>query len=167
MTVAYTGAWIFSQRILININGTANVPFLSDREVYHAFRIEAAAAKRAAATFPTKAMAVSTGNTSAEALSQEITTRLRSAQLDTGLISRSYPQQVQGTIESSSGGYLDSFITIDIKPHDPGETEGTSGGMLSGGSSHPTKDQDPLKKMGDCEMGFKPSEGPLMTTRKF
>jgi len=112
-------------------------------------------------------MTVSTGSTSAEALSQEVTTRLRSAQLDTGLISRSYPQQLQGTIESSSGGYLDSFITIDIKPHDPEETEGTSRGMLSGGSGYPAGDKDPLKRAGDCETGHTPSEGPLMTTRKF
>jgi len=130
-------------------------------------RLDAALTKRAAATFPTKTVTVSTGKASAEALSQEVTTRLRSAQLDTGLISRSYPQQLQGTIESSSGGYLDSLITIDIKPHDPDEAEGTSEGMLSGGSTHPAGDTDPLKRAGDCEMGHKPSEGPLMTTRKF
>ena len=124
-------------------------------------------AKRTAATFPTKTVTVSKGNTSAEALSQEVTTRLRSAHLDTDLISGSYPQQLQGTIKSSSGGYLDSFITIDIKPHDPDTTEGTSEEIPNGGSARPAGDKDPLERVGGCEVGHKPPEGPLMTTRRF
>jgi len=166
VTVAYAGAWIFSQRILININGMPNVAFLSGRKVHHALGLDTAAAKRAAATFPTKTVTTSTGNTSAEALSNEVTTRLRSAQQQAGLISGSYIEQLQGTIQSSSGGYLDSFITIDIKPHDP-ESEGTSEGMFSGGSGPPVGVEDPPKRAVDCEMGHKPSEGPLMATRKF
>ena len=169
MTVAYTGAWIFSQRILININGTPEAPSPPYWKIHLALRLDTAAAKRAAATFPTKTVTVSTGNTSAEALSQEITTRLMSAQQQTGLVSGSYTEQLQGTIQSSSGGYLDSFITIDIKPHGPHDpqSEDTGEGMLSGASTRPAGDEDPLKKVADCEMGHKPSEGPLMTTRKF
>ena len=161
MTVAYTAAWIFSQRILINLNGMSDIPFLLDWEANHTIWLDSAMKKRAAATFPTKTDTVMTGSTSVEALSQQISTRLRSAQLQTGLISRTYSQRLQGTLQSSSGGYLDSYITIEIKTQDP-VTEGMSdSGMLNAG------DKDTSGGGPDCETGHKPSEGPLMTTRRF
>ena len=124
------------------------------------------AKKRAAATFPTQTVTVVVGATSAEALSREVSARLRSARLETGATTRSYRQRLEGTIQSSSGGYLDSFITLDIKPRDP-SAEGMGEETPDEGPAHPTRDGDPLEGTADCEMGRKPPEGPLMTTRRF
>jgi len=121
--------------------------------------------KRATATFPTKTVTVVVGDTSAEALSQEVTTRLRSAQHQTGPTIRSYRQRLEGTIQSSSGGYLDSFITLDIKPQ--GSSAGDEGeGTSNEESMHPARNEDPPDRT-DHEMGRRPPEGPLMTTRRF
>ena len=165
VTVAYTAAWIFSQRILIHLNGTFNIRSLLKGEVNGTFWLDSATARRAAATFPTKTVTVAVGSTSVEGLSQEVSTRLRSAQHQTGLVSRSYCQRLQGTLQSSSGGFLDSYITIEINTQDS-STEGTP----SEGSVRPAENEDSLDKKPDCETGevpYKPSEGPLMTTRRF
>ena len=122
--------------------------------------------KRAAATFPT-GTTTEAGTTSIEELSQEISSRLRSAQHQTGLISRSYCHRLQGTLQSSSGGFLDSHITIEIKPQDP-SSEGSSKETPSKGFAYPVR--DPLVSMPDCETANAPyerPEEPFVTTRKF
>jgi len=161
--VAYTASWILGQRILINLNGMFKVRFPLNREANHLLRLDSAMEKRATATFPTQTVTVIVGDTSAEALSQEVSTRLRSARHQTGPTMRSYRQRLEGTIQSSSGGYLDSFITLDIKPHDSsasGEGEGT----LNEESMHPARSGGPPDRISDHEMGR-----PLvhMDTRRF
>ena len=166
MVVAYTATWILGQRILINLHGALDVRFLLDRGANHVLRLDSAMEKRATATFPTQTVTVVVGDTSAEALSQEVSTRLRSARHQTGPTIRSYRQRLEGTIQSSSGGYLDSFITLDIKPQESsagGEGEGT----LDEGSMHPARSGGPPNRITDREAGRQPSEGPLMTTRRF
>jgi len=166
VVVAYTASWILGQRILINLNGTLNVPFPLNTDANHLLRSDSAAEKRETTTFPTQTMTVVVGDTSVEALSQEVSARLRSARNQTGPATRSYRQRLEGTIQSSSGGYLDSFITLDIKPQDP--SAGDMGeGTENGESTHPARNDGPLDKTADCEIGRKPSEGPLMATRKF
>lgn len=167
MTVAYTAAWIFSQRILISINGSFNLYFQLSGKVNHTLWLDSVMEKRAAATFPTETETDAVGTTSIEELSQEVSTRLRSAQHQAGLISRSYCHRVQGTLQNSSGGFLDSHITIEIKPQD---SEGTSKGTPSKGSVNPIGNEDSLGSMPDCEKTKAPyerPEGPLMTTRRF
>ena len=165
MVVAYTATWILGQRILINLNGTPNVRFLSDREANHLLRLDSAMEKRATATFPTQTVTVVVGDTPAEALSQEVSTRLRSARHQTGPTIRSYRQRLEGTIQSS-GGYLDSFITLDIKPQDSSSGGGTSEG-LNEVPTHPARSGYPPGRPADYEAGREPSEGLLMATRKF
>ena len=163
MIIAYTATWILGQRILINLHGTPNVRSLLDREANHLFLLDSAMEKRAAATFPTQTVTVVSGDTSAEALSREVSTRLRSARHQTGPTIRSYRQQLEGTAQSSSGGYLDSFITLDIKPQDPSAGGGTGEGTLNEGSVHPARIGDPS----GGTASRRPPEGLLMATRRF
>lgn len=83
--------------------------------------------KRAAATFPTETDTEAAEKTSIEALSEEVGAQLRSAQHRAGLFTGSYYHRVQGTLRDSSGGILDSHITIEIKPQDSSaESEGSA-----------------------------------------
>lgn len=155
VTVAYTASWIFSQRILINLNGTLDIPFRLNGEVDHPLWLESATKRRVAATLSARRVTVATGSTSIEALSQEVSSRLKSAQDQTGLASRSYCQRLQGTLQSSSGGYLDSCITIEITPQDP-LAEGTDEKVPSEGPVRIVENEDSLDRKSDCEMGNVP-----------
>lgn len=162
--VAYTASWILGQRILINLNGMFNARFPSSREANHLLRLDSATEKRETTTFPTQTVTVVVGDTSTEVPGQEVSARLRSARLQTGPTIQSYRQWLEGTTQSSSGGYLDSFITLHIKPQDSsagGEGERTPNEE----SMHPASGGPP-DRITDHETGRGPSEGPLMTTRR-
>ena len=166
MVIAYTAYWVLGQRILINLNGTLDVRFPLKSDADRLLWLDSVTEKREAATFPTKTVTVVIGDTTAEALSREVSARLRAARHETGATTRSYRQRLEGTVQSSSGGYLDSFITLDIKPQGP-STGGIDEGTPNEEPANPTRNEDPLGKMVDCEIGRKPAEGPLMTTRRF
>ena len=121
-----------------------------------------------------------TVSVSAEELSMEVSSRLRSAQRQSGLSSRNpgqrYRQRVHGTIQSSSGEFLDSFIDIDIVPRPP--VKNPSDEANQSGPSRENHDRG-----GDDDSLFdlptdsgidthhnpfpRRDEGPLMTTRRF
>jgi len=155
VTVAYTASWIFSQRILINLHSTLNIPFPSNGEADQTLWPESATERRAAATFPTHTVTTAAGGTSVEALSQEVSARLKSARDQTGSVSRSYCQRLQGTLQSSSGGYLDSYITIEVTPQDS-SVESEIEKMPSEGLVHPVGNEDSLDRKPDCELGKLP-----------
>ena len=126
----------------------------------------------------TRTVTVSVSN-SAEELSMEVNSRLRSAQHQSGLSSRNqgnrYRQRIQGTIQSSSGEFLDSFIEIDIGPQSPVKSPSDEANQ-SGPSRerHGRDDEDSLFDMAtDSGIGTnhnpppRRDEGPLMTTRRF
>ena len=118
------------------------------------------AEKRATGTFPTKTVTVVIGDTTAEALSREVGARLRAARNETGATTRSYRQRLEATVQSSSGGYLDSFITLDIKSQDP------STGSMGEGTSN-GEPMCPTRSGGDREIGPGPTGGLLMATQRF
>ena len=128
--------------------------------VTHILRLDSATEKRETATFPTQTVTVVVGDTTTEALSREVSARLRSARHQTGPTIRSYRQRLEGTIQSSSGGYLDSFITLDIKPQDS-PAGGTGEGTLNEESMYPARSGGPPGRAADHEMVRGPSEGPL------
>jgi len=126
----------------------------------------------------TRTVTVSVSN-SAEELSMEVSSRIHSAQHQSGLSSRNpghrYRQRVQGTIQSSSGEYLDSFIEIDIGPQSPVKSPSDEANQ-SGPSRerHDRGDEDSLFDMATdsgIDTNHNPprhrDEGPLMTTRRF
>ncbi|KAF9653300.1 hypothetical protein BDM02DRAFT_3182843 [Thelephora ganbajun] len=168
VAVAYTAAWIFSQRILISLSGALHIPFALDRGIDHVLWLDSVMRRRAAVRVPTRTVTVTGGTTSVEGTSREVITRLRSTQRQTESVSRSDYQAVRGTVQSSSGGFLDSCITIEITPQD--SPESSRGDVPSHGPAHPDGNEDPPDRTPDYEMArisYKPSEGPFMTTRRF
>lgn len=114
---------------------------------------------------------------SAEELSMEVRSRIHSAQQQSGLSSRNpghrYRQRVHGTVQSSSGEFLDSVIEIDIGPSvkSPSDEANQSGPSRE---HHDRSDDDSLFDLPtDSGIGTNPNpfprrnEGPLMTTRRF
>ena len=140
---------------------------------------DSASEKRDGTTNRTRTVTVSVSNDSAEELSMEVTSRIRSAQRQSGLGSRNpgqrYRQRVQGTIQSSSGEFLDSVIEIDIGPR-PSVKSPSDEANRSGPSRehHDRADDDSLfdlttdSGIGTNHTPFpRRNEGPLMTTRRF
>ena len=139
---------------------------------------DSALGKRDSSTDRTRTVTVSVSN-SAEELGMEVSSRIRSAQQQSGLSSRNpgqrYRQRVQGTVQSSSGEFLDSVIEIDIGPRTPAKSP-SDGANQSGPSRgrHDHGDDDSLFDLTtDSGIGTNPNsfprrnEGPLMTTRRF
>ena len=126
----------------------------------------------------TRTVTVSASN-SAEELSMEVSSRIRSAQRQSGLSSRNpghrYRQRVQGTIQSSSGEFLDSFIEIDIGPQSPVKSPSDEANQSGPSREHHGQgDDDSIFDLGtDSGIGTnhrpppRRNEGPLMTTRRF
>jgi len=139
---------------------------------------ESASEKRDGTTNRTRSVTVSVSN-SAEELGMEVSSRIRSAQQQSGLSSRHsgqhYRQRVRGTVQSSSGEFLDSVIEIDIGPRSPVKNPSDEAN-LSGPSRerHDHGDDDSLfdlttdNGVGTNQNSFpRRNEGPLMTTRRF
>jgi hypothetical protein len=103
-----------------------------------------------------------------------VTSRIRSAQQQSGLSSRNpgqrYRQRVHGTVQSSSGEFLDSVIEIDIGPpaKDPSEEANQSGT-----TRERRGDEESFDLRTDSGIGTnhnpppRRNDGPLMTTRRF
>lgn len=109
----------------------------------------------------------------------EVGSRIRSAQQQSGLGSRHpgqrFRQRVHGTVQSSSGEFLDSVIEIDIGPRSPAKDPSDEADQ-SGPSRerHDHGDEDSLFDLAtDSGIGAghtpfpRRNEGPLMTTRRF
>jgi len=139
---------------------------------------ESASEKREGTMNRTRTVTVSVSN-SAEELGMEVSSRIRSAQHQSGLSSRNseqrYRQRVRGTVQSSSGEYLDSVIEIDIGPRstvkNPSDEANQSGPSRE---RHDHADDDSLfdlttdNGVGTNQNSFpRRNEGPLMTTRRF
>lgn len=140
---------------------------------------DSASGRRDGTTNQTRTVTVSVSNNSVEELSMEVNSRIRSAQGQSELSSRNpghrYRQRIQGTIQSSSGEFLDSFIEIDIGPQPPAKNPSDEANE-SGPSRerHDHGDDDSLfgvttdSGIGTNHNSFpRRNEGPLMTTRRF
>ena len=105
----------------------------------------------------------------------EVGSRIRSAQQQSELGSRNsgqrYRGRVRGTVQSTSGEFLDSVIDIDVGP-----VKGTSDEANNSGPSQEHRDHDDDSLFDfptDSGIGANPvsfprrNEGPLMTTRRY
>lgn len=119
---------------------------------------------------------------SAEELDMETSSRVRSAQEQGGPSPRNsgqrFRQRVHGTVQSSSGEFLDSVIEIDIRPRppvkDPSDEANQSGPSRERHDDDDDDDEDSLFDLRtDSGIGTninsvpRRNEGPLMTTRRF
>lgn len=173
MVVAYTSAWILSQRILINLDGTRFL-FGGLGDLINDFA-DSASEKRDGTTNRTRTVTVSASH-SAEELGMEVVSRIRSAQEHSEPNLRHpgqrYRGRVQGTVQSTSGEFLDSVIEIDVGPRVPAKSHSDEANQ-SGPSRerHDHGEEDSLFDLTtDSGIGANPNprnEGPLMTTRRF
>ena len=139
---------------------------------------DSASEKRDSTTNRTRTVTVSVSN-SAEELGMEVTSRIRSAQGQTELSSRNpgqrYRQRVRGTVQNTSGEFLDSVIEIDIGPRST--VKSPSDGANQSGPSRERNDHGDDDSFFDLttDSGIgtnrnqppRQNEGPLMTTRRF
>ena len=175
VVVAYTSAWILSQRILINLNGTQFL-FGGLDDLINNFA-DSASEKRDGTTNRTRTVTVSH---SAEELGMEVVSRIRSAQEqnepDPRHPGQRYRGRVQGTVQNTSGEFLDSVIEIDVGPRVPATKSPSDEANQSGPSRerHDHGDEDSLfdlttdSGIGTNLNSLPPrNENPLMTTRRF
>lgn len=109
----------------------------------------------------------------------EVTSRIRSVQEQAGLSSRNpgqrYRQRVRGTVQSTSGEFLDSVIEVDIgprsaikSPSDEANQSGPSRECNDHGDDDSFFDLTTDSGIGANRNQFpRRNEGPLMTTRRF
>ena len=105
----------------------------------------------------------------------EVSSRIRSAQQQSELGSRNsgqrYRGRVRGTVQSTSGEFLDSFIDIDVGP---AKTTSDEANKSEPSREHEEHDDDslfdfPTNSGIGANLNPYPrrNEGPLMTTRRY
>lgn len=137
--------------------------------------IDSASENRNNTTNRTRTVTVSVSH-SAEELGMEASSRIPPAQQQSEPSPRNSGQRhrgrVRGTVQSTSGEFLDSFIEIDVGP-----VKTTSDGANSGGPSGERQDHGDDDSLFDfpTDSGIganippfpRRNEGPLMTTRRY
>lgn len=106
----------------------------------------------------------------------EVSSRIRAAQRQSELGSRDsgprYRGRVRGTVQSTSGEFLDSVIDIDVGPvkstSDEANKSGPSGERREHGDDDSLFDFPTDSGIGANPTSFpRRNEGPLMTTRRY